>query len=101
MSKEELNMLARWMSEVWKCYVKYMQIDMNQWDWDRLRDELDRIWEGPRGTPNRDLGGGNIYYHAPKRVWAYNRMAPPGMPGFFAVREATWERVAWSDYFSD
>lgn len=44
MSKEELNMLARWMSEVWKCYVKYMQIDMNQWDWDRLRDELDRIW---------------------------------------------------------
>lgn len=51
MSKEELNMLARWMSEVWKCYVKYMQIDMNQWDWDRLRDELDRIWEESGHNP--------------------------------------------------
>lgn len=51
MTKEELNMLARWMSEVWKCYVKYMQIDMNQWDWDRLRDELDRIWEESGHNP--------------------------------------------------
>lgn len=45
MTKEEINIIARWMSEVWKCYCKYMQVEMNQWDFDRLRDELDRIWE--------------------------------------------------------
>ena len=67
--------------------------------WDTQK--LDRIWESPAKVANSGLGGGNIYYKAPKRVWSYNRMSPPGMPGFFAVREATWERVAWSDYFSD
>ena len=45
MTNDELKLLARWMSEVWKTYCKYMQTEMNQWDWDRLRDELDRIWE--------------------------------------------------------
>ena len=40
--------------------------------------------------------GGKKVYVAPKRSWAYTKMAPPGLPGFFAVREATWERVAWS-----
>lgn len=62
--------------------------------WDTQK--LDRIWESPAKVANSGLGGGNIYYKAPKRVWSYNRMSPPGMPGFFAVREATWERVAWS-----
>ena len=38
----------------------------------------------------------NGFYVAPRRVWSYTRMTPPGLPGFFAVREATWERVAWS-----
>ena len=38
----------------------------------------------------------NKVYVAPTRSWAYTHMAPPGLPGFFAVREATWERVAWS-----
>lgn len=38
----------------------------------------------------------NGFYVAPRRVWAYTRMTPPGLPGFFAVREATWERIAWS-----
>ena len=51
MTAEEIRLLARWMSKVWKCYVKYMQIDMNQWDWDRLRDELDRIWEESGRNP--------------------------------------------------
>lgn len=45
MTKEELNLIARWMSEVWQTYCKYMQVEMNEWDWDRLRDELERIWE--------------------------------------------------------
>ena len=51
MTKEELNLIARWMSEVWQCYCKYMQVDMQQWDWDRLRDELDRIWEASGRNP--------------------------------------------------
>ena len=38
----------------------------------------------------------NGFYVAPRRVWSYTRMTPPGLPGFFAVREATWERIAWS-----
>ena len=58
--------------------------------WDTQK--IDRTWESPTRSPN----GSPIYYHAPKRVWGYTRMTPPGMPGFFAVREATWERVAWS-----
>lgn len=45
MTKEELNLIACWMSEVWQTYCKYMQVEMNEWDWDRLRDELQRIWE--------------------------------------------------------
>lgn len=45
MTKEEINILAKWMSEVWQTYCKYMQVEMNEWDWDRLRDELEAIWE--------------------------------------------------------
>lgn len=48
----------------------------------------DDYWRAP--------GVGNKVYVAPKRIWAYTKMSPPGLPGFFAVREATWERVAWS-----
>ena len=44
MTKEELNLIARWMSEVWKTYCKFMQVEMNEWDWDRLSEELERIW---------------------------------------------------------
>ena len=58
--------------------------------WDTQK--IDRTWE----SPTRSANGSGVYYHAPKRVWGYSRMTPPGMPGFFAVREATWERVAWS-----
>lgn len=48
----------------------------------------DAKWSSPNGY--------NGFYVAPRRDWAYTRMSPPGLPGFFAVREATWERVAWS-----
>ena len=48
----------------------------------------DDVWRKP--------GTGNKVYVAPTRSWAYTHMAPPGLPGFFAVREATWERIAWS-----
>jgi hypothetical protein len=44
----------------------------------------------------RSPGVNNKVYVAPQRSWAYTKMSPPGLPGFFAVREATWERVAWS-----
>jgi len=64
--------------------------------------KTDRIWETPGGTAqNGAYGGGNIYYKAPKRIWAYTHMTPPGLPGFFAVREATWERTAWSRFWDD
>ena len=62
--------------------------------WDTQK--FDRTWESPGTAVNSSLGGGNVYYKAPKRIWSYNHMTPPGMPGFFAVREATWERVAWN-----
>ena len=48
----------------------------------------DAKWSSPNGY--------NGFYVAPRRDWAYTRMSPPGLPGFFAVREATWERIAWS-----
>ena len=48
----------------------------------------DDIWRSP--------GVNNRVYVAPERSWAYTKMMPPGLPGFFSVREATWERVAWS-----
>lgn len=44
MTKEEINILAKWMYEVWQTYCKYMQVEMNEWDWDRLSEELERIW---------------------------------------------------------
>ena len=48
----------------------------------------DDVWKSP--------GAGNKVFLAPKRSWAYTYMSSPGLPGFFAVREATWERIAWS-----
>ena len=51
MTAEEIRLLAKYMAEVWKTYCKYLQIDMQQWDWDRLRDELDRIWEESGRNP--------------------------------------------------
>ena len=51
MTKEELNLLARWMSEVWKTYCRYMRTDMNAWDFDALLAELRIIYENSGNDP--------------------------------------------------
>lgn len=52
MTKEELNILAHWMTEVWKTYCKYMQTEMNEWDFDALLSELRIIYENSGNDPN-------------------------------------------------
>lgn len=45
MTDEEIKDLAKWTAELWNLYKKYLRVDMQQWDFDRLLDELRRIWE--------------------------------------------------------
>ncbi len=54
------------------------------------------LWNTRDDDKWRKPGANDKVYIAPQRSWAYTKMMPPGLPGFFAVREATWERVAWS-----
>ncbi len=54
------------------------------------------LWNTRDDDKWRKPGVNDKVYIAPQRSWAYTKMMPPGLPGFFAVREATWERVAWS-----
>ena len=54
------------------------------------------LWNTRDDDKWRKPGANDKVYIAPQRSWAYTKMSPPGLPGFFAVREATWERVAWS-----
>ena len=54
------------------------------------------LWNTRDDDKWRKPGATDKVYIAPQRSWAYTKMSPPGLPGFFAVREATWERVAWS-----
>lgn len=51
MTKEEINILAKWMSEVWKVYCRYLQTDMNAWDFDALLAELQIIYENSGNEP--------------------------------------------------
>lgn len=45
MTNEEIKLIAKWTAELWKLYQQYTQTVMQQWDFDRLLDELRRIWE--------------------------------------------------------
>ena len=45
MTSEEIKNLAKWTAELWKLYQKCMMTDMQQWDFDALIEELQRIWE--------------------------------------------------------
>lgn len=45
MTEDEIKILAKWMTEVWKVYCKYLQTEINQWDFDALIAELRIIWE--------------------------------------------------------
>lgn len=52
MTKEEIKILAKWMTEVWKVYCKYLQTEMNQWDFDALLAELRIIYENSGNNPD-------------------------------------------------
>lgn len=52
MMKEEIKILAKWMTEVWKVYCKYLQTEMNQWDFDALLAELRVIYENSGNDPD-------------------------------------------------
>lgn len=52
MTKEEIKILAKWMTEVWKVYCKYLQTEMNQWDFDALLAELRVIYENSGNDPD-------------------------------------------------
>lgn len=52
MTKEEIKILAKWMTEVWKTYCRYLQTDMNQWDFDALLAELRIIYENSGNNPD-------------------------------------------------
>ena len=52
MTKEEIKILAKWMTEVWKVYCKYLQTEMNQWDFDALLVELRVIYENSGNDPD-------------------------------------------------
>lgn len=52
MTKEEIKILAKWMTEVWKVYCKYLQTKMNQWDFDALLAELRVIYENSGNDPD-------------------------------------------------
>lgn len=52
MTKEEIKILAKWMTEVWKVYCKYLQTEMNQWDFDALLAELRIIYENSGNDPD-------------------------------------------------
>lgn len=52
MTKEEIKILAKWMTEVWKTYCRYLQTDMNQWDFDALLAELRVIYENSGNDPD-------------------------------------------------
>lgn len=45
MTHEEIELIAKWTHELWGVYLKFSQTVMNQWDFDRLLDELRRIYE--------------------------------------------------------
>ena len=52
MTKEEIKILAKWMTEVWKVYCKYLQTEMNAWDFDALLAELRVIYENSGNDPD-------------------------------------------------
>ena len=52
MTKEKIKILAKWMTEVWKVYCKYLQTEMNQWDFDALLAELRVIYENSGNDPD-------------------------------------------------
>lgn len=45
MTDEEIKLLAKWTAQLWELYKKYLKVDMQQWDFDALIEELQRIWE--------------------------------------------------------
>ena len=45
MSQEEIKLIAKWTAQLWKLYQNFTQTVMNQWDFDRLVEELKRIYE--------------------------------------------------------
>lgn len=51
MTNEEIKLIAKWTAELWKLYQQFTQTVMQQWDFDRLLDELRRIWEESEHDP--------------------------------------------------
>lgn len=45
MTTEDIRLIAKWTAALWKLYQNFMQTKMNQWDFDRLVDELRKIYE--------------------------------------------------------
>lgn len=45
MTNEEIKLIAKWTAQLWKLYQNFTQTVMNQWDFDRLVEELRRIYE--------------------------------------------------------
>lgn len=45
MTTEEIRNLAKWTAQLWKTYLTFTQTVMNQWDFDRLVEELKSIYE--------------------------------------------------------
>lgn len=51
MTTEEIRNLAKWTAQLWKLYQECTQTVMNQWDFDRLVDEVRKIYEASGCEP--------------------------------------------------
>ncbi len=51
MTQEEIKLIASWTAQLWKLYQQFTQTYMNQWDFDRLVDEVRKIYEASGCDP--------------------------------------------------
>lgn len=51
MTNEEIKLLAKWTAQLWKTYLTFTQTVMNEWDFDRLVDEMKAIYEASGCDP--------------------------------------------------
>ena len=51
MTSEEIKLIAKWTAQLWTLYQQFTQTRMNQWDFDRLVDEVRKIYEASGCEP--------------------------------------------------
>ena len=71
MTEEEIKLLAKWTAQLWELYKKYLKVDMQQWDFDALIEELGRI---RKGTADPRHGSGLRGRHREEEAVMYKDM---------------------------